>query len=100
MAFTSITVTGTFLDQAGDPASGTVSFQLSTSLKDTSANRIVAPVLVTETLDANGAFSTTLVATDDDTTEPTGATYIVTERINGAVYGRTLSNEGMVYRRY
>jgi hypothetical protein len=85
MAFTTIAVTGTFLQSDGStPAEGNVTFIASTSMQDSSNNQIVAPTLGTGTLNGSGSISVNLTATDDSTTQPSGVTYEVTENIDGA----------------
>ena len=85
MAFTQITVSGTYYQTDGvTPASGEVLFVASTTMQDSVTNAIVAPTRVTATLNGVGTFSVSLTATDDSTTEPTGVTYEVTERIVGS----------------
>lgn len=85
MAFTTITVTGTYKEADGTTAaSGNVTFIASTTMTDSSNNQIIAPTLATGTLNGSGAISVSLTATDDSTTQPTGVTYEVTENINGA----------------
>ena len=85
MAFTTITVTGTYLQADNStPATGNVTFIAATTMTDSSNNQIVAPTLVTGTLNGSGTFSVSLTATDDSTTQPTGVTYEVTENIDGA----------------
>ena len=85
MAFTTITVTGTYLQADNStPATGNVTFLASTTMTDSSNDQIVAPTFVTGTLNGAGTFSVSLTATDDSTTQPTGVTYEVTENIDGA----------------
>lgn len=85
MAFTSITVTGTYKKADGTtPASGNVTFLATNPMTDASNNQIVAPTLVTGILNGSGAFSVTLTATTDTTTQPSGTTYEVTENIDEA----------------
>lgn len=85
MAFTSITVTGSYKKADGTTAaSGNVTFLATNTMTDSSNNNIVAPTLVTGTLNNSGAISVTLTATDDTTTQPTGTTYEVTENIDEA----------------
>jgi len=85
MAFTTITVTGTYKRSDGTTAAaGTVSFVASHAMTDSTNNQVVAPTRVTGTLNSSGVFSVTLTATDDTTTTPTGVTYEVTERITDA----------------
>jgi hypothetical protein len=83
MAFTTIAVTGTYLQADNSTAAtGNVSFIASTSMTDASNNQIVAPTLVTATLNGSGSFSLNLTATNDTTTSPSGVTYEVTENID------------------
>ena len=85
MAFTTITVTGTYLQADNStPATGNVTFLASTTMTDSSNDQIVAPTFVTGTLNGAGTFSVSLTATDDSTTQPTGVTYEVTENIDVA----------------
>tara|TARA_Y100000004_G_scaffold100752_1_gene112929 strand:- start:36 stop:626 length:591 start_codon:yes stop_codon:yes gene_type:complete len=85
MAFTSITVTGTYKKADGTtPASGNVTFLATNPMTDSSNNQIVSPTLVTGILNGSGAFSVTLTATTDTTTQPSGTTYEVTENIDEA----------------
>lgn len=84
MAFEQVTVTGTYLRQDGEPASGTVQFVLSTTLQDPATDEIRPPVPLTVTLDEDGSIVASLVSTLTVGIEPQGATYRVTERIVGA----------------
>ncbi|HEX7050013.1 MAG TPA: glycosyl hydrolase family 28-related protein [Longimicrobiales bacterium] len=83
MALTTITVTARYQDAEGNPASGTVTFRLSTALLDSDGNVIVPPRPIVATLDATGAIAQPLVATNDPTTQPAGVTYQVIERVGG-----------------
>jgi hypothetical protein len=83
-AATPITLTATFLDADGQPASGHVTFRLSAPLQDTAGNVIVAPTTVRADLDADGHMEVALFATADEATIPQGLTYRVTEQIAGA----------------
>lgn len=84
MAFTTITVTATYLESDGEtPASGTVTFLATGVMRDTSTNVSIAPTEITATLDADGEISVALTANNDTYTVPTGVTYEVTERIDG-----------------
>lgn len=82
MAFTDVTVTGTYHTEAGAPASGTVTFTLSEPI--TNSGVTVAAVPVEATLDASGGLSQVLPANDDTDTAPAGSTYVVIEDITGA----------------
>lgn len=82
MAFTNITVTGTFIQADNTtPASGTVSFMLTSTMRDTETDVSIAPQEILATLDEFGAFSVELVATNGEFTTPRNAKYEVTERI-------------------
>lgn len=83
---TTITVTGTYLDLAGNPIAGQVKFTPRAVLKNTTSNVILINSTITVTLDANGAFSQALVATDDTDAAPLNFTYQVEEAFSG---GRT-----------
>lgn len=74
-----VTLTGTFEDSAGTPESGRVIFALATT--DSNGVVIVTDNPVGVILDANGAFSLDLQATDELVTS--GNLYHVTERLNG-----------------
>lgn len=82
MAFTMVTVTGTYETQAGAAAAGSVTFTLTKSIQN--GNVIINPEPVTVTLDGSGHFSTTLAANDDTGTVPVDTQYGVTELITGA----------------
>lgn len=82
MAFTTIIVTGSYMEQDGEtPASGTVTFMLTSTMRDTLDNISVSPSEVVATLE-DGSFTVELVATNDAYTTPRGVTYEVTERID------------------
>ena len=83
---TTITVTGTYLDIAGDPIAGQVKFTPRAVLKNVTSDVILINSTITVTLDANGAFSQSLVATDDSDAAPIDFTYEVEEAFIG---GRT-----------
>lgn len=76
-----VTVTGTYLDRTGAPLAGTVIFS---SQQVTLGNgTVVTPAQFLCTLDVNGAFSTSLPATDDPTFTPAGWAYAVNEQLPG-----------------
>lgn len=83
---TTITVTGTYIDLAGDPIAGQVRFTPRAVLKNVTSNVILINSTITVTLDSNGAFSQALVATDDVDAAPLNFTYEVEEAFIG---GRT-----------
>lgn len=72
-------------DLAGTPRQGTVSFTPSpTPITFTDQNVIISGTEI-GTLDANGEFTLTLIATDTANQNPTGWTYTVTVKIIGEV---------------
>ena len=82
MAFTAITVTGTFEAASGAAASGTLTFTLTEAMEN--GNVVVSPAPIVVALDSSGHFSTNLFANDDMGTVPAGVQYGVTEQIAGA----------------
>ena len=88
MAFTPITVTAEYLSPVGTPMSGKVTFMLTSTMRQPSANKSIAPVEIIKTLNGSGQISATLYATNDTDTVPTGVTYEVTERIRGAALNK------------
>ena len=83
---TTITVTGTYIDIAGNPIAGQVRFTPRAVLKNTTSNIILINSSITVTLNSSGAFSQALVATDDTDAAPLNFTYQVEEAFIG---GRT-----------
>jgi len=88
MAFTSITVTGTYEDTNGDPAEGRVTFKLTSAMRQPAQNLTIVPTDVIATLDGDGEFSIALTANNDSGTVPSGVGYEVTERIKGAALNK------------
>ena len=88
MAFTSITVTGTYEDPIGDPAEGRVTFKLTSTMRQPQENLTIVPTDVVATLDGDGEFSIVLPANNDSGTVPSGVGYEVTERIRGAALNK------------
>jgi len=85
MAFTSITVTGTYIESGtGNPSVGRIIFLLTSPMRQPEGNITIAPTEISATLDENGSFSVELYATNDVGTTPQGVTYEVTERIKSA----------------
>lgn len=73
---TTIEVTGTCLDYAGNPLPGPVTFDPGTVLTDSTGLVILdGPVVVP--LDSNGAFTAVLVCTDNADLRPAGWTYTI-----------------------
>jgi hypothetical protein len=81
--FDTVTVTGRYIDLAGNALAGTVTFTSSTTVVDASVPVTIVPVPIVATLDSNGAFSIALPATDDPDIAPNGYTYKVEERFGG-----------------
>lgn len=81
-----VTVTGTYIDITGDPIAGQVKFTPRAVLRNVTSNVILVNSTIVVTLDANGAFSQQLVATDDPDASPIDFTYFVEEAFVG---GRT-----------
>lgn len=77
MAFTTITVTGTY-----PGCTGTVTFTLTGAMQND--GQIILPQPISAALDQEGAFSVSLLANDDTDTQPPGVMYGVTETITGA----------------
>ncbi|MCP4307697.1 MAG: hypothetical protein GY788_23050, partial [bacterium] len=84
MAFTVVTVTGTYTNADGDPAKGSVTFYPSALLANSSGDRMAPTARVKVELDDTGSLSIPLFATDDADTLPIGGTYTIVERISGA----------------
>jgi hypothetical protein len=83
MALTEVRVIGKWLLANGQPASGYVNFQLRSDLANAN-NAIVADTPISAVLDSTGSVDITLFATDDNASSPIGATYTVTEEIDGS----------------
>lgn len=80
MSFTQVTVTGTYLQVDGTPASGSVTFTLTASITD--GTTIVSGSPRKIELDASGSFTVQMPANDDSTTSPQNTLYQVAEQIN------------------
>ncbi|WP_405561929.1 hypothetical protein [Streptomyces sp. NBC_01180] len=82
-----VTVTGRYLTPDGDPLTGQVVFRAPTLLTFAESDVILGgPVAVP--LDATGAFSVTLVATDAPNMVPSDWSYTVTEQLAGVAANR------------
>lgn len=81
-----VTLGGQFVDVSGAAIAGQVKFTPRAILTDSTANQIIVPKTIVVDLDANGAFTTVLPATDDPDVSPTAFTYRVEEAFTG---GRT-----------
>ena len=78
-----VTVTGTYIDISGVPIAGQVKFTPRAVLRNVTSNVILVNSTIVVTLDANGAFSQQLVATDDADASPVDFTYFVEEAFVG-----------------
>jgi len=78
-----VTVTGTYIDITGVPIAGQVKFTPRAVLRNVTSNVILVNSTIVVTLDANGAFSQQLVATDDPDASPIDFTYFVEEAFVG-----------------
>lgn len=72
-----VTVTGTYVDAAGNPASGTVTITPDFEVVDTTDSTVIVSAPVTATLDASGHFSVTVVASDAANVSPQNFTHRV-----------------------
>lgn len=89
MAFSQVTITHSYLGLDGSAASGTVTFQLTQTMRNAGVT-YPAKTPVTATLTA-GAFSITLPANDDSGTVPDGSAYLVAEAIGDAEETSTIT---------
>lgn len=87
---TTITVTGTYVDPAGNAIAGTVSFTAPADICDAAGPGVIPPVPNTQTLSA-GSFSVVLVCTDNAALSPTGWAYTYTETFTALGYSKTYS---------
>lgn len=87
---TSRVVRGTYVDNAGVPQRGTITFRVDQPLIATVESWGVIPEPIVATLTTSGTFQVTLMATDDLDLFPSGFRYSVQERFNGG-YVRTYS---------
>ncbi len=81
MAFTPITVTGTYAREDGSVEAGSVSLTATAFMTNSSQIRVNAPQVAV--LDGTGHFSMTVAATNDPGTQPTGVLYRVDESMVG-----------------
>lgn len=88
-----ITVTGTYIDFAGNGIAGQVKFTLSQVLIDAAADTVIIPSTVTADLNANGSFTAVVPITNDPDINPAAFTYLFEEAfIGGASYTITLNS--------
>lgn len=81
---TTVTVTGKYLDASGAPVRGSVTFTLDTPLLNAGASTVIIETDYTVALDAQGAFSVALPATNDPDVDPNGWTWTLTPNFDGA----------------
>lgn len=79
----SVTVTGTYKKEDGTPLSGSIEFIGPRFVVHTPSKTIFS-ASKTVVLDANGAFSVVLMATDSSGITPTGFTYQVAQRLDNS----------------
>lgn len=83
MAFTQISITGSFQDASGAAVDGTVTFTPTVPMRNTEeATEATVDKPIVRAIVGGALASGTLAATDDPDTTPTGATYQVDVRIN------------------
>lgn len=83
MALVTRALVGSYEKADGTPAAGHVTFTPNASLTSGAENTLIPVSVISETLDAAGAFSVTLLCTDDATVSPPGWAYTVVEQITG-----------------
>ena len=81
-SLTTVTITGTYINYAGDAIEGQIRFATSEVLRNGTDDQMVAPSVVVVPLVA-GAFSVTLPATNDPDVIPNPYTYAVEESFAG-----------------
>lgn len=82
-AFHTVRVYDTFTGPDGTPETGRVSFTPRPAVLTSAASGVQVLGTTTATLDATGAFSVSLLATDDPLVDPVGWTYDVVVAIDG-----------------
>lgn len=82
MSFSQTTITHTFTNADGTPASGIVEFVLSKRI--TNGSTTIIPASVSAPLDATGHLSQTLTANDDPGTVPIDSQWRMDLRLQGA----------------
>ncbi|MFI0406571.1 hypothetical protein [Actinomadura sp. 3N508] len=76
-----VTVSGTYLQLDGTAAVGSVTFATKQGVVDGTGNVLLPRGGIVKQLDAGGAFTVDLPATDDSDLLPTDFTYLVTEQL-------------------
>lgn len=82
MGFTMRTVTHTFTNADGTPASGSVTFSLTKRM--TNGSTTYVPATITANPDSGGNISVSLIANNDSGTFPADSQWMVTFRILGS----------------
>ena len=77
-------MTGRYVDQAGAPVRGTVTFSPDQFLLNAGESVVLVDAPVTVTLDATGSFAVDLATTNDPDVDPNGWTWTLTPNFDGA----------------
>lgn len=94
---TTVAVSGTYVDIAGNPVAGQVKFTPRAILKDPDEDTIIVPKVVSITLDETGSFAVVLPVTDDPDVQPVNWTYYVEEAFpRGRTYDISLPAGGSI----
>jgi hypothetical protein len=83
VALTTVLLSGTYVDGQENPLAGTVTFTPSVALADGTDNKAVRQRPVTATLDGSGAFSLSLLSTDNGSLLPSGWYWTIREAFAG-----------------
>jgi hypothetical protein len=86
---TTITVTGTYTDAAGNALAGSVQFAAPVEVCDSTGHVVISTVPVTVSL-VSGAFSVVLPCSDNADLSPTSFAYNYTEQLTALGYARTI----------
>lgn len=79
-----VTIRGKYVRLDGQPVTGNVTFTTTAILTDVASQTVIVPTTLSVALDAAGAFTIAVPASDDPDVTPTGWTYTVTENFAGA----------------
>ena len=80
---TPITIRGTYLRPDGTPEAGAITFDSATFVRHGASDDVIAPGVLTATLDPAGEVTLIVPATDDPAWSPVGWTYRVTVQLSG-----------------
>ena len=78
--WTQVTVTGTYTNRDGTPASGWITFE--SRQRVIIGGQVIVPKTITVKLDGTGSFSESIPATNDPDLSVTGWAYLVTEHLD------------------